>query len=225
MVAESKPIECIAVIVTSESGDKQTNHPHIQFNSDDSPVSNTLKIFPSRTKQVMQGVGTSFTQSSAFVLAHLPEASRNEVMEAIYGESGANFPIARTHIGACDFCVDGRYSYAEVADDKTLEHFSIAVDYEPFDTDRFPDLEQPRFTLLPMIHQANLIKANQADNPVNIIASAWTAPPWMKTINDWYIKVAANEGSLTFEINIINCFFHVFSPNWNLVSHTLTQRV
>mgnify|MGYP002053569369 CR=1 FL=1 len=37
------------------------------------------------------------------------------------------------------------------------------------------------------------IKANQQDQDFRIIASAWTAPPWMKTIEDWFIKPTDNE--------------------------------
>jgi len=39
-----------------------------------------------------------------------------------------------------------------------------------------------------MIKEALAIKANQEDRDLRIIASAWTAPPWMKTIEDWFIK-------------------------------------
>ena len=46
-----------------------------------------------------------------------------EVMERIYGESGANFSLTRTHIGSCDFSVEGKYSYAD-EEDATLAGFS-----------------------------------------------------------------------------------------------------
>ena len=60
----------------------------------------------------MDGIGSSFTESSAFVLSDLEPSKRLEVMDAIFGEKGANFSLARTHIGACDFSVKGKYSYA-----------------------------------------------------------------------------------------------------------------
>ncbi|MBT3714860.1 MAG: GAF domain-containing protein, partial [Anaerolineae bacterium] len=40
---------------------------------------------------------------------------------------------------------------------------------------------------LPMIKEAQAIKAEQSDSELHIIASAWTAPSWMKDIEDWYI--------------------------------------
>jgi glucosylceramidase len=38
-----------------------------------------------------------------------------------------------------------------------------------------------------MIREALAIKAAQNDEEFRIVASAWTAPPWMKDIEDWYI--------------------------------------
>ena len=66
-----------------------------------------ISVYPEKTKQTIDGIGTSFTESSAFVLAHLEPGRRREVMEAIYGESGADFTLTRTHIGSCDFTVAG----------------------------------------------------------------------------------------------------------------------
>ncbi len=184
----------IQITATSEAGLKQASLPPISFSNSEAQSTTILEIFPLRTKQQMQGIGTSFTQSSAFVLAHLDLDVRTQVMRAIYAQEGANFPLARTHIGACDFCVDGKYSFADVADDSELEHFTIAPDLAPFDQQRFPELLDPSFTLLPMIKAANEIKKSQGDETLNIIASAWTAPYWMKTINDWNIKADYEKG-------------------------------
>ena len=40
---------------------------------------------------------------------------------------GANFSLTRTHIGACDFCVEGKYSYADKKDDANLKSFSLVT--------------------------------------------------------------------------------------------------
>ena len=39
-----------------------------------------------------------------------------------------------------------------------------------------------------MIKEAIEIKNKQEDNELRIVSSAWTAPPWMKDIEDYYIK-------------------------------------
>jgi glucosylceramidase len=56
-----------------------------------------------------------------------------------------------------------------------------------FSKDKYPGIKDTAFDLLPMIKQALAIKEQQHDSDLKIIASAWTAPAWMKDIEDWYI--------------------------------------
>lgn len=176
------------IIVTSEAGDKLSNKENVTFNSSLSKEGNVIEVKPDVIKQTMHGVGTSFTESSAFVLAHLDIEKRKEVMAKIYSKDGANFPLARTHIGATDFSVKGKYSYADIPADNTLEHFTIQHDMAGFSNEEFPAVKDTSYDLLPMIKEANAIKLAQADKPIKIIASAWTAPSWMKDIEDWYLR-------------------------------------
>jgi glucosylceramidase len=135
----------------------------------------------------MDGIGSSFTESSAYVLAHLDPEARKEVMEKAFGADGANFALTRTHIGACDFCVEGRYSYADVNGDKALESFTLAPDMDGFNPEEHPGVVDRQYDLLPMIKEALEIKSGQEEGDLMIVASAWTAPSWMKDIEDWYI--------------------------------------
>jgi len=124
-----------------------------------------IKILPSETFQTILGFGGSFTEASATVLNKLGKENRKKVLEAYFGENGANYSLTRTHMNSCDFSL-GHYSYAPVAGDKELKHFSI-------DEDK-PDL-------IPMIRDAMAV----SKNGFKIISSPWTAPPWMKDNNDW----------------------------------------
>ena len=175
-----------SILVTSEAGDKIASKENLEF-TNGIPNGTTIVIDTSSKKQKMLGIGSSFTESSAFVLAHLPEAQRKELMLKVYGKDGANFPIARTHIGACDFSVDGKYSYADQDGDTELSSFSLDPDKEGFDKEKYPNLIIESYDLLPMIKEALEIKSIQNDNELRIISSAWTAPKWMKDIEDWYI--------------------------------------
>ncbi|MBA6347227.1 glycosyl hydrolase [Colwellia sp. BRX8-9] len=175
------------ILLTSEAGDKIAPQQNLSFQQGKA-TGKVIVVRPDIKKQKIVGIGTSFTESSAFVLAHLPKDKRAEVMENIYGEKGANFSIARTHIGATDFAVDGRYSYAERKDDANLTSFSIAVDSDGFSAQDYPGIKDEKFDLLPMIKEAYAIKNQQVDKDLKIVASAWTAPPWMKTIEDYYVK-------------------------------------
>ncbi len=174
--------------VTSEAGDKMAEKPGITFVEGEALEGTIIKIHPSITKQEIDGIGSSFTESSAFVLAHLDKDKRNEVMKKIYGEEGANFSLTRTHIGSCDFSVEGKYSYLDKKGDTQLKSFSIKSDKDGFDPNKYPGIKDKTYDLLPMIKEAIEIKNQQKDNELRIVASAWTAPPWMKDIGEYYIK-------------------------------------
>ena len=131
--------ETAEILVTSEAGDKialQENQRFREGSSDGTVV----VIRPDIVKQTITGIGSSFTESSAFVLAHLDVEQRLEVMDKVFSERGANFSLTRTPIGATDFSVKGKYSYAEVSDDKELEHFSIAPDLDGFTAAEYPGI-------------------------------------------------------------------------------------
>ena len=175
----------IEVLLTSEAGHKLKLQKNITFKSGKAE-GNVINVFPDSLKQTLLGIGTSFTESSAFVLAHLEPKKRREVMSQIFSDVGANFSLTRTPIGSCDFCVKGKYSYDDVKDDKSLKHFDIKPDHDGFSQDEFPNIKDECFDLLPMILEAQEIKEEQFDGDLRIISSAWTAPAWMKDIEDWY---------------------------------------
>jgi glucosylceramidase len=175
------------VLLTSAEGHQQAELAAVTFSDQNTSSAEVrLVIDDKRPRQTITGIGTSFTESSAFVLAHLDQPDRLVVMRSLFAEEGANFTLARTMIGASDFSVEGRYDYAPVPDDFDLDYFSIVEDLRGFPARDYPGIVDDRFDLLPMIREALTIKSDQADAQLNIIASAWTAPPWMKDIDDYY---------------------------------------
>jgi glucosylceramidase len=175
------------VLLTSAEGHQQAELAAVTFSGQNTASAEVrVVIDDKRPRQTITGIGTSFTESSAFVLAHLDQPDRLVVMRSLFAEDGANFSLARTMIGASDFSVEGRYDYAPVPDDFDLDYFSIVEDLRGFPARDYPGIVDDRFDLLPMIREALTIKSDQADAQLNIIASAWTAPPWMKDIDDYY---------------------------------------
>lgn len=124
-----------------------------------------MAIKPGEEYQTIVGFGGAFTESSAYVLNQLSPANRDKVLQAYFSAEGANYSLTRTHINSCDFSLR-QYSYAPVAGDEALDSFSI---------------EEDRGDLIPMIKDAQ--KASK--DGFRIIASPWTAPPWMKDNNHW----------------------------------------
>ncbi|MDG1114309.1 MAG: glycoside hydrolase family 30 beta sandwich domain-containing protein [Pseudomonadales bacterium] len=187
LAKEASGMVSTEVLLTSAEGHKLAVMAPVRFYPSDSrPKVLQVLVDPLKTRQTVTGIGTSFTESSAYVLAHLPDAARRSVMAQLFSDEGANFSLARTPIGATDFSVEGKYDYAPVPDDLGLQHFSIAEDRLGFDPARYPGVVAPNFDLLPMISEALTIKQGQADAALRIIASAWTAPPWMKDIEGYY---------------------------------------
>ena len=132
-----------------------------------SPTENqaTITLKPEETFQTITGFGGSFTEASAYLLNQLSKEKRQKILEAYFGADGAKYSLTRTHMNSCDFSLSN-YSYTPVEDDKTLEHFSI---------------EEDRDDIIPMIKEAMAI----SEDGFNIIASPWTASPWMKDNKDW----------------------------------------
>ena len=135
-----------------------------QFSERSNPVIITLN--PEEKFQTITGFGGSFTEASASLLNRLSKANRKEILDAYFSEDGAKYSLTRTHIASCDFSLSN-YTYAKVENDLELKHFTI---------------EDDKDDIIPMILEAKSI----SKEGFNIIASPWTAPPWMKD-NQKYI--------------------------------------
>jgi glucosylceramidase len=162
------------VIQTSRAGDKLAEIATLELaeaGDTDRPV---IALDPATEHQTILGFGGSFTESTAWVLDQLSGEKRQEVVEAYFGPSGADYTLTRTHINSSDFSL-GNYAYAEVPGDTELEHFSIEEDLDD---------------VVPLIRDAMAV----SEAGFRIIASPWTAPPWMKDNNAW------NDGSLRPEL-------------------------
>ena len=83
-----------------------------------------IKLLPAQKRQTITGFGGSFTESSAYLLNKVSKENREIIIEAYFGESGAKYSLTRTHMNSCDFSIS-QYSYAPVADDKELKHFTF----------------------------------------------------------------------------------------------------
>ncbi|MEQ9591516.1 MAG: glycoside hydrolase family 30 protein [Cyclobacteriaceae bacterium] len=151
----------IEVFETSAGGHQLTKVT--SFDNSKEPA--TLKILPEEKFQTITGFGGSFTEASGSLLNRLSEDSRDKVLEAYFGETGARYSLTRTHMNSCDFALSN-YSYAPIPDDKSLQHFSIDEDLDD---------------IIPMIKSA---MAKSKDG-FKILSSPWTAPPWMKDNNSW----------------------------------------
>lgn len=146
----------------------ETNSKGLKLNRMEMPDSyvaeDTIKLFPEDKLQTIIGFGGAFTESTAHLLNQLSESNRNRILEAYFSDSGAAYSLTRTHINSCDFSLTN-YCYVD-DDDTELKSFSI---------------EKDRKDIIPIIKEALRISRDG----FSIVASAWTAPPWMKDNKSW----------------------------------------
>jgi glucosylceramidase len=108
--------------------------------------------------QEILGFGGAFTESACSVLACLPEADREAVLQAYFHPvEGIGYRFARTHINSCDFSL-GNWACWD-APESAL------------------DLSRYEHGIFPAIRDAQRIAAD----PIRLLVSPWSPPAWMKT--------------------------------------------
>jgi glucosylceramidase len=151
----------VTIYETSEAGNKLTKISESIVTEN----SSTIQLKPNQKFQTITGFGGSFTESSAYLLNKLSKKNRDTILHAYFSEEGANYSLTRTHMNSCDFSLS-QYSYSPVEDDMELEYFTIKEDKDD---------------LIPMIKDAMQV----SKDGFKIIASPWTAAPWMKDNKKW----------------------------------------
>jgi glucosylceramidase len=158
------------IVRTSRAGDRSLEAGSVTLIPGSITGLPAIVLDPGQRFQEIIGFGGSFTEASADVLGSLGEEKRGEVLRAYFSPEEAAYSLTRTHMGSCDFSLSN-YTYANIPGDRELSDFSI---------------DEDRGDLIPLIKDAAAIEG--AD--FRLVASAWTAPPWMKDNGEW------NGGSL-----------------------------
>jgi|MDSV01.2.fsa_nt_gb glucosylceramidase len=142
----------------------------------------TLKVDLDTKYQTLKGFGGAFTDSVAHVFSQLNSKLQEEVLEAMWGETGQKYNLARLTVGGTDFSVDV-YNYNEKPNDFDQENFTIKHDTE---------------LIIPLIHQAQK-KAAETSDKLEFLSSSWSPPGWMKRAwlaNKGYMRNSAKPGML-----------------------------
>jgi glucosylceramidase len=151
-------------ITTADGTDKLSDLGTVDFSSTPSTAP-TVVVDPTQTFQTMQGFGGAITDSSASVLYTLPAAQRAQVMASLFSPAtGDGLDYLRQPIGASDMVATSAYTYDDLAagqTDYSMKDFSIAHD---------------QAQILPLLRQAEHLNPD-----LQVIASPWSAPAWMKT--------------------------------------------
>ena len=136
----------------------------LSFGPDSPSAPNRVVVDDSVRGQVFRGAGAAMTESSAVVLSGLPATAREQVMRRLFSPSeGIGLSLVRQPLGATDFSL-GSWSYDDVADgdsDPQLLAFSTARDAA---------------YVQPLVRSAAALQPS-----LSVVATAWSAPAWMKT--------------------------------------------
>lgn len=160
----------------------------------------TIILDKDKTFQTIVGIGGALTDASAETFYKLPAAKQQEILTAFFDkEKGNGFSLCRTNIHSCDFS-SASYTYAE-AGDASLKNFSIE-----------PDLKYK----IPFIKAA----LEKSGNELQLFASPWSPPAWMKTNNDMLhggkLLPAFNQTWANYFVKFVKEYEKAGIPVWGL---------
>ncbi|XP_044264190.1 putative glucosylceramidase 4 [Tribolium madens] len=127
---------------------------------------NQILINANEKYQTLLGWGGAFTDATGINIDSLDEDAQTKLLETYFSEDGIEYSLCRVPIGGTDFSERG-YSYADGRTDEKLAHFRLA-----------PEDFQYK---IPFIKKAQDISKGK----LQLFASAWTAPKWMKTNGEY----------------------------------------
>ncbi|XP_045605281.2 lysosomal acid glucosylceramidase [Procambarus clarkii] len=125
-----------------------------------------LVVDPTVTYQTVVGWGGAFTDAAAANILSLSQPAQDLLLGSYFSSSGIEYNIGRVNMGGCDFSWR-EYTYVDTEGDVDLNTFAL----QPEDTEY----------KIPVIKRAEAL----AGHPLTLFASPWTAPPWMKTNDDY----------------------------------------
>ena len=166
------------------------------------PLETQICVFldPAKQFQTILGVGGALTDAAAETFAKLPRAKQQELLNAYFNRcNGIGYTLARTNIHSCDFS-SASYTYVDEGD-KELKSFSVKHDRE---------------FRIPFIKQA----LAAASGKLNIFASPWSPPAFMKDNNDMlhggHLKPEFYDSWANYFVKFIRAYEREGIPIWGL---------
>jgi glucosylceramidase len=151
-------------VTTANGADELSDLGTVDFSATASTAP-TIVVDPTLTYQTMQGFGGAITDSAASVLYTLPAAQRAQLMTSLFSPTtGDGLDYLRQPIGGSDMVVTAPYTYDDLPAGQTdygMKDFSVAHD---------------QAQILPLLREAERLNPH-----LQIIATPWSPPAWMKT--------------------------------------------
>jgi O-glycosyl hydrolase len=139
-------------------GDEVAPQPAVGLGTSTSgPV---IAVSPGQQYQKMTGFGAALTDSAAYLISR--SASRDTIMKDFFSPAGAGFTMVRLPMGASDLEVSPSFQSYQ---DSPQAAFSVAHDTA---------------YIIPLLQQAKGLQPG-----LQILATPWSAPGWMKTSGEF----------------------------------------
>lgn len=145
-----------------------------------------ITIIPEEKLQQINGFGGCFNELGWEALLAVSPSEREKILKELFTAEGANFSYCRLPMGANDYSLS-YYSCNDVAEDFAMTNFNI---------------DRDRYILIPYIKEAMKYRPD-----LQLWASPWSPPAWMKINNHYALRQGALKGktnSLTKEKEVLN---------------------
>ncbi|XP_044063224.1 lysosomal acid glucosylceramidase isoform X3 [Siniperca chuatsi] len=121
-----------------------------------------LTIAPYQKYQKIRGFGGAMTDAAAINILSLSAGAQGQVLRQYFSPEGIGYSVVRVPMASCDFSTR-LYTYADTPGDYNLDNFTLAPE----------DINMK----IPLLQRAQAL----SPRPLSLLASAWSAPAWMKT--------------------------------------------
>ncbi|XP_068179932.1 lysosomal acid glucosylceramidase isoform X2 [Antennarius striatus] len=147
--------------LTSMAGSRlEPGQGQVQVNSSGTGL--RLTVNPNQKYQRIRGFGGAMTDAAAINIQSLSAGAQDQLLRQYFSPEGIGYRVVRVPMGSCDFSTR-LYTYADTAGDYNLDSFTLAPE----------DINMK----IPLLQRAQVL----SPQPLYLLASAWTAPAWMKT--------------------------------------------
>uniref|UniRef100_A0A7N6AUP1 Glucosylceramidase n=1 Tax=Anabas testudineus TaxID=64144 RepID=A0A7N6AUP1_ANATE len=133
---------------------------HVRANSSGAGL--RLTIVPYQKYQKIRGFGGAMTDAAALNILSLSAGAQNQLLQQYFSSEGIGYSVVRVPMASCDFSTR-LYTYADTPEDYNLDSFTLAPE----------DIKMK----IPLLQRAQSL----SPRPLSLLASAWTAPAWLKT--------------------------------------------
>ncbi|XP_016366583.1 glucosylceramidase-like [Sinocyclocheilus rhinocerous] len=133
-----------------------------QFQKNSTGAALRITLNPSQKYQRIKGFGGAMTDAAAMNILSLSSGAQDQLLRQYFSPDGIEYRFVRVPMASCDFSTR-LYTYADTPDDYSLQNFTLT--------------EEDIHMKIPLLQRAQALSAQ----PLNLFASAWSAPAWLKT--------------------------------------------